>query len=88
MMVKRQKCPRCDDDLQRAFDVFDMDHNGYISREELRCVMESLGEKLSDIELDEMLKEADKDGDGQVNFEGERISEQVWLGTGRESKVI
>ena len=33
-------------------------------------VMFSLGEKLSDEELEEMIREADIDGDGQVNYEG------------------
>jgi hypothetical protein len=32
--------------------------------------MNNLGEKLSDEEIDEMIKEADADGDGQVSYEG------------------
>ncbi|TSN57777.1 Potassium channel subfamily K member 13 [Bagarius yarrelli] len=49
----------------------DMDGNGYISAAELRHVMTNLGEKLTDEEVDEMIREADIDGDGQVNYEGE-----------------
>jgi calmodulin len=33
-----------------------------------------LGEKLSDTEVDEMIREADVDGDGQINYEGASIS--------------
>jgi len=45
------------------------DGNGYISAAELRHVMTNLGEKLSDEEVDEMIREADVDGDGQINYE-------------------
>ena len=32
-------------------------------------VMASLGEELTEQEIDEMMSDADTDGDGQVNFE-------------------
>ncbi|KAH9975474.1 hypothetical protein BGW80DRAFT_1297260 [Lactifluus volemus] len=53
--------------------VFDKDGNGYISAAELRHVMTNLGEKLTDQEVDEMIREADIDGDGQINYEGVSI---------------
>jgi hypothetical protein len=49
--------------------VFDKDGNGFISAAELRHVMTNLGEKLTDEEVDEMIREADIDGDGQINYE-------------------
>ena len=33
--------------------------------------MHNLGERLTDAEIDEMIREADIDGDGQINYEGD-----------------
>ena len=50
--------------------MFDRDSNGYISASEFRYVLTTLGEKMSDTEVDELLTSADIDGDGQINHEG------------------
>ena len=70
MMSKRRKNKDSEDELKEAFKVFDKDGNGFISAAELRHVMTNLGEKLTDEEIDEMIKEADIDDDGQVNYAG------------------
>lgn len=36
-------------------------------------MMTNLGEKLSEEEVDDMIKEADLDGDGMVNYEGNNV---------------
>ncbi len=54
-------------ELMNAFTVFDKDGSGTISSEELRNVLKSLGENLTDSELDEMIKLADKNGDGHID---------------------
>lgn len=57
------------EEILEAFKVFDKDGNGFISAAELRHIMTNLGEKLTDEEVDEMIREADIDGDGQINYE-------------------
>ncbi|XP_044535569.1 calmodulin-alpha-like [Gracilinanus agilis] len=69
MMAKKMKGAETEESIREAFKVFDKDGNGYVSAAELRHVMTSLGEKLTDEEVDEMMGEADVDGDGQVNYE-------------------
>jgi len=70
MMLKKMKDTDSEEEIREAFRVFDKDGNGFISADELRHVMTSLGEKLTDEEVDEMIREADIDGDGQINYEG------------------
>ncbi|KAK0610155.1 hypothetical protein B0T17DRAFT_546014, partial [Bombardia bombarda] len=55
-------------ELLNAFRVFDQDGSGTISTEELRNVLRSLGESLTDAELDEMVQMADKNGDGHIDY--------------------
>lgn len=71
MMARKMKDQDSEEEIREAFRVFDKDGNGFISAAELRHVMTNLGEKLTDEEVDEMIREADIDGDGQVNYEGE-----------------
>ncbi|XP_063283000.1 calmodulin-alpha-like [Pelobates fuscus] len=67
LMARKMKDTDTEEEIREAFRLFDMDGNGYISGAELRHVMTTLAEKLTDEEADEMVREADIDGDGQVN---------------------
>jgi calmodulin len=69
MMARKMKDTDSEEEILEAFKVFDKDGNGFISAAELRHIMTNLGEKLSDEEVDEMIREADIDGDGQINYE-------------------
>eukprot|EP00828_Plagiopyla_frontata_P003878 TRINITY_DN112_c0_g1_i1.p1 TRINITY_DN112_c0_g1~~TRINITY_DN112_c0_g1_i1.p1 ORF type:complete len:225 (-),score=52.66 TRINITY_DN112_c0_g1_i1:190-864(-) len=69
LMARKMKDTDTEEELIEAFKVFDRDGNGLISAAELRHVMTNLGEKLTDEEVDEMIREADIDGDGQINYE-------------------
>lgn len=59
-----------EDDLQKDFKVFDKGDSGKLNAAELRHIMTNLGEKLTDEEVDEMIKEADINGDGQIAYDG------------------
>jgi calmodulin len=59
MMSRKMKDTDSEDDILEAFRVFDQDGSGYISLGALHQVMSNLGEKLSDAELDEMIRDAE-----------------------------
>ncbi|CAL8068507.1 unnamed protein product [Calicophoron daubneyi] len=54
---------------REAFEVFDADNDGFITKSELHQVMTRIGHAFTDEEVEEMLAEADKDGDGRVTYE-------------------
>ncbi|XP_069114961.1 uncharacterized protein [Argopecten irradians] len=68
LMAKKMKDTDSEEDLKQAFKVFDKDNSGFITQIELRTVMTNLGEKMDDEEVEEMIKEADLDGDGKINY--------------------
>ncbi|KAF7377611.1 Calmodulin-like protein [Mycena sanguinolenta] len=70
MMAKKFQDTDSEEEIRQAFAVFDKDGNGTISVTELQQVMRSLGEKLTDREVEEMIREADVDGDGEINYDG------------------
>jgi calmodulin len=69
LMARKMRDNDSEEELIEAFKVFDRDGNGLISNVELQHVMASLGENVTMDEVDEMIKEADLDGDGYINYE-------------------
>ncbi|KAB0400049.1 hypothetical protein E2I00_003615 [Balaenoptera physalus] len=71
LAVMTQKMAEKDtkEEILKAFRLFDDDETGKISFQNLKRVATELGENLTDEELQEMIDEADQDGDGEVNEE-------------------
>ncbi|KAL1192547.1 putative calcium-binding protein CML17 [Cardamine amara subsp. amara] len=61
--------PYTEEQLLRLFRIFDTDGNGFITAAELAHSMAKLGHALTVAELTGMIKEADSDGDGRINFQ-------------------
>ena len=68
-MANKVKDEDSEEEIREAFRVFDKDGNGVISPAELRHVLGNIGEKLTDDEIDEIMRDADEDGDELINYE-------------------
>lgn len=57
-----------DRDLWAAFQVFDRDQNGYLTKEELQLAFEMMGESFSDKDINNLMRLTDLDNDGRISF--------------------
>jgi len=81
IMTRKMKDTDSEEEIREACLVFDKDGTGSISSADLRHVMTNLVEKLTDEEVDEMMRQVDVDGDGQVNIEGSTFLTLISLPT-------
>ncbi|OWF37198.1 neo-calmodulin-like [Mizuhopecten yessoensis] len=56
-------------EIRAAFQLFDQDGDEVISVDQFRRILANCGEKLQKHEVDDILKDADVDGDGFINYE-------------------
>ncbi|GAX86032.1 hypothetical protein CEUSTIGMA_g13447.t1 [Chlamydomonas eustigma] len=57
-----------EDEMHEAFNLIDLDGDGFLSAEELEESLRVKGVKLTRVQIDEMIKAADVDGDGRLSF--------------------
>ncbi|ETO11962.1 calmoduline [Reticulomyxa filosa] len=68
LLEKHWKTPANPKDVIEAFKIFDPDNTGKIKTAELRTVMTSLGEKLTQEEVQALIKEADPKNEGVIVY--------------------
>lgn len=56
------------DEIQKLFNIFDIDKTGYIELKNLKKIARELGEALDEEEIVEIIRKSDQDGDGRVSF--------------------
>ncbi|CAH0555184.1 unnamed protein product [Brassicogethes aeneus] len=58
------------DDLLAAFQVFDIDNDGYIKRDELKIAMEMIGEPVTEEQISNFIVMTGTDEEGKISYEG------------------
>ena len=56
-------------EIINTFQIFAAENNGLIPNEELFHIIRTFGETLTDKEIEDIISEADVDGDGYINYE-------------------
>ncbi|XP_023235437.1 calmodulin-like [Centruroides sculpturatus] len=69
LMAKQMREAISEQEIRDAFKIFDRDNTGYIIVAELRHVLTNLGEKLTDEEMDELLREVEIDNEGRIKYQ-------------------
>jgi len=67
MMKGRMPDKNSRTEIDKVFALFDEDETGKISFRNLKRIAQELGESLTDEEMQEMIEEADRDGDGLIS---------------------
>jgi len=68
MMARKLRAVDGEEEMHQAFKVFDKNGDGFITFDELKRVMCSIGERLTDEEIEDMIKEADLNGDKKIDY--------------------
>ena len=67
LMAQKIFARKPDEEIEQAFKLFDKDEDDQISFEDLKAITEELGENLTEQELLDMIKEADRQKKGMIS---------------------
>jgi centrin-3 len=67
VMAERYASRDPEEEIRKAFQLFDDDHSGKITLKNMKRVARELGENLSEEELQAMIDEFDRDQDGEIS---------------------
>ncbi|KAH3752917.1 hypothetical protein DPMN_187543 [Dreissena polymorpha] len=68
MIESKLKYKENEDEILEAYQVFD-NGKGFTSSDGLREIMRTLGDKMTDAEIDEMIVEAEVNRNGMINIQ-------------------
>lgn len=69
LMTEHMEVDESEENMRDTFNAFDLNQDGRITGRELKTAMKNLGNDLTDEDIEKMIKEADLDNDGCVNYD-------------------
>ena len=70
MTIHMKTANEMEKELQQSFKVFDVNGDGFINASELRQAMTTIGEKMTEKDINDIMKQWDSDGDGKIDYKG------------------
>ena len=67
-MKSCKRKPDIEEDLVRAFQIFDKKNSGKVKTSEIKSALSTLGECLSDSEIDELIRLANPNSQGEIDY--------------------
>jgi len=55
--------------VREAFEMIDNDGSGAISSDEIKRILRTIGDTATDAEIDDIVREIDLDGDGEIDYQ-------------------
>lgn len=69
VIQSRKETVQLEDAMRETFLIFDRNNDGFIDKYELKSVMRRLGSNLRDEDILKMIKDADKNQDGRIDYD-------------------
>lgn len=73
VLMERKLAQETQSEILDLFKIWDLSGEGIIESGELRCLLNRIPERLTRKDIDLLVKQADTDKNGKINFEGEPL---------------
>lgn len=73
VLMERKLAQETQSEILELFRIWDLPGEGIIESGELRCLLNRIPERLTRRDIDLLVKQADTEKNGKINFEGEAL---------------
>jgi len=88
MTIHMKTASEMERELQQSFKVFDVNGDGFINASELRQAMTTIGEKMTEKDVSDIMKQWDSDSDGKIDYKGRLVIKLQITQRSLQNKVV